>query len=143
MKLDKAGVSAALGSGASANDASPVSGETPLLFIAKQGHYKYPPADIPALLIGAGADLEAKNADGRTALEVGGRVGGRAGGLRAAPAVVCGAARAHEDQAHAQLAAQQARRAGRPQPGSPACLAGWVLARRCRCSAAGRTSPSC
>lgn len=34
------------------------------------GHYKYPPAEIPALLIQSGADLEAKDSNGRTALQV-------------------------------------------------------------------------
>lgn len=45
-------------------------GETPLLFIARAGHYKYPPAEIPALLVQSGADLEARDGAGRTALEV-------------------------------------------------------------------------
>jgi hypothetical protein len=34
------------------------------------GHYKYPPAEIPALLIQSGANLEAKDSNGRTALQV-------------------------------------------------------------------------
>jgi ankyrin repeat protein len=36
----------------------------------KKGHYKFPPAEIPALLVQSGADLEAKDAQGRTALQV-------------------------------------------------------------------------
>jgi ankyrin repeat protein len=46
------------------------SGDTALLYIAKEGHYKYPPAEIPALLVQSGADLEAKNKAGYTALQV-------------------------------------------------------------------------
>lgn len=34
------------------------------------GHYKYPPAEIPALLIQSGANLEAKDSSGKTALQV-------------------------------------------------------------------------
>lgn len=34
------------------------------------GHYKYPPAEIPTLLIQSGANLEAKDSKGRTALQV-------------------------------------------------------------------------
>lgn len=34
------------------------------------GHYKYVPADIPATLVAAGADLEAKDKSGLTALEI-------------------------------------------------------------------------
>jgi hypothetical protein len=45
-------------------------GLTPLHFIAREGHYKYPPTGIPLALVQAGADLEAKDAAGRTALEV-------------------------------------------------------------------------
>jgi len=54
-----------------------------MLFIAREGHYKYPPSEIPALLVSKGADLEAKDGNGRTALQVGGegvwRVGVRKG----------------------------------------------------------------
>jgi ankyrin repeat protein len=46
-------------------------GDTPLLYIAREGHYKYPPAEIPALLIQSGANMEAKDSAGRTALQVG------------------------------------------------------------------------
>jgi hypothetical protein len=48
----------------------PRAGDTPLLFIAREGHYKYPPAEIPALLIQSGANMEAKDSAGRTALQV-------------------------------------------------------------------------
>jgi ankyrin repeat protein len=41
-----------------------------LCFLLCAGHYKYPPAEIPALLIQSGANLEAKDANGRTALQV-------------------------------------------------------------------------
>ena len=33
-------------------------------------HYKYPPADIPTKLIQGGADIEAKDSKGMTALQV-------------------------------------------------------------------------
>lgn len=45
-------------------------GDTPLLYIAREGHYKYPPAEIPALLIQSGANMEAKDSSGKTALQV-------------------------------------------------------------------------
>jgi ankyrin repeat protein len=45
-------------------------GDTALLFIAREGHYKYPPKDIPAALLTAGADMEAKDRSGLTALQV-------------------------------------------------------------------------
>jgi hypothetical protein len=45
-------------------------GDTPLLYIAREGHYKFPPAEIPALLVQSGASLEATDAQGRTALQV-------------------------------------------------------------------------
>jgi hypothetical protein len=50
--------------------ASRCAGDTPLLYIAREGHYKYPPAEIPALLIQSGANMEAKDSAGRTALQV-------------------------------------------------------------------------
>jgi hypothetical protein len=36
---------------------------------AASGHYKYPPAEIPALLVQSGANLEATDAAGKTALQ--------------------------------------------------------------------------
>ena len=45
-------------------------GLTPLHYIARQGHYKYVPDGIPQSLIKAGANLEAKDGEGRTALQV-------------------------------------------------------------------------
>lgn len=68
-KLDKSGVEAAIRAGADVNARNP-SGDTPLLLIAREGHYKYPPSEIPLALIQAGADLEAKDGQGRTALQV-------------------------------------------------------------------------
>lgn len=41
-----------------------------LLLLLRAGHYKYPPSEIPALLIQSGANLEAKDSNGRTALQV-------------------------------------------------------------------------
>lgn len=45
-KLDLQGVNDAIKSGADLNERD-VAGDTPLHFIARQGHYKYPPSDIP------------------------------------------------------------------------------------------------
>ena len=45
-------------------------GNGPLHIIAKVGHYKYPPAGIPKLLIDSGVDVNAKNYSGVTALEI-------------------------------------------------------------------------
>lgn len=68
-RLDAGGAAAAIRAGADVNERLG-GGDTPLLFIAREGHYKYPPAEIPLALVQAGADLEAKDAKGRTALEV-------------------------------------------------------------------------
>ena len=46
------------------------SGNGPLHVIAQQGHYKWPPSDIPTLLIDAGIDINSKNKSGQTALEI-------------------------------------------------------------------------
>ena len=45
-------------------------GNGPLHVIAQQGHYKWPPSDIPTLLIDAGIDINSKNKSGQTALEI-------------------------------------------------------------------------
>jgi ankyrin repeat protein len=45
-------------------------GNGPLHIIAKVGHYKYPPAGIPKLLIESGIDINARNYSGVTALEI-------------------------------------------------------------------------
>lgn len=68
-KLSAVDVQAALGQGADINERN-AEGDTPLLYIARQGHYKYPPADIPTALVKAGADLEAQDSKGLTALQV-------------------------------------------------------------------------
>jgi ankyrin repeat protein len=39
-------------------------------WIAEKGHYQYPPASIPKLLVDSGLDLNAKNPEGYTALEL-------------------------------------------------------------------------
>lgn len=80
MKLDKSAVEAALASGGDANERMPGSTDTPLLYIARAGHYKYPPAEIPLALVKGGADMEAKDASGKTALEVCGWGRGSEGG---------------------------------------------------------------
>lgn len=43
---------------------------TAMHVIAKLGHYKYPPAAVPTLLIDSGININAKNGDGLTALEI-------------------------------------------------------------------------
>jgi len=69
LKLDLAGVQSAIRAGQDLNQRSS-SNDTPMLHIAREGHYKYPPGEIPALLVQSGADLEAKDNNGRTALQV-------------------------------------------------------------------------
>ncbi|GFR45160.1 hypothetical protein Agub_g6544 [Astrephomene gubernaculifera] len=69
-RLDLSAVKAALNSGASPDERDATSGDTPLLMIARAGHYKYPPSEIPAALVRAGADLEARDKAGLTALQI-------------------------------------------------------------------------
>jgi len=45
-------------------------GNTAMHIIAKKGHYQYPPADIPKMLIDGGIDINKKNNEQRTALEI-------------------------------------------------------------------------
>lgn len=45
-------------------------GDTALLYIARAGHYKFKPSEIPAALLKAGANKEAKDSKGLTALQV-------------------------------------------------------------------------
>mmetsp|Transcript_23454 Transcript_23454/g.51493 ORF Transcript_23454/g.51493 Transcript_23454/m.51493 type:complete len:201 (-) Transcript_23454:240-842(-) len=45
-------------------------GDTPLIYVAREGHYKYIPSEIPAALIRGGADLEARDSKGLSALQV-------------------------------------------------------------------------
>ncbi|GIL48582.1 hypothetical protein Vafri_5068, partial [Volvox africanus] len=47
-KLDLSGVNAALRAGSDPNERD-ATGDTPLLMIARAGHYKYPPGEIPAV----------------------------------------------------------------------------------------------
>ena len=47
-----------------------IAGNNALHLIAKEGHYKYPPAGIPKILIDAGIDVNQKNANGASALEI-------------------------------------------------------------------------
>ncbi|EFJ42946.1 hypothetical protein VOLCADRAFT_107046 [Volvox carteri f. nagariensis] len=68
-RLDLGAVNAALRAGADPNERD-AAGDTPLLCIARAGHYKYPPNEIPAALVKAGADMEAKDKSGLTALQV-------------------------------------------------------------------------
>ena len=46
------------------------SGNGALHIIAKEGHYKFPPAGIPKILIDSGIDIDSKNSNGATALEI-------------------------------------------------------------------------
>lgn len=68
-KLDLGGVNAALRAGANPNERD-AGGDTPLLLIARAGHYKYPPSEIPAALVKGGADMETTDKSGLTALQV-------------------------------------------------------------------------
>ena len=45
-------------------------GNGALHIIAKEGHYKFPPAGIPKILIDSGIDINSKNSNGATALEI-------------------------------------------------------------------------
>ena len=51
-------------------DETDQSGNGALHIIAKEGHYKFPPSGIPKLLIDSGIDINAKNSNGATALEI-------------------------------------------------------------------------
>ena len=68
-RIDVDAVQAAVASDADLNERD-TQGDTPLLFIARQGHYKYRPAEIPTILIKGGADLEAADQKGLTPLTV-------------------------------------------------------------------------
>ncbi|KAJ9533985.1 hypothetical protein QJQ45_027059, partial [Haematococcus lacustris] len=68
-KLDLQGVKVAISQGLDLNERD-ANGDTPLLYIARAGHYKYPPCEIPAALLEAGADKEARDKAGLTALQV-------------------------------------------------------------------------
>jgi hypothetical protein len=52
------------------NDREPETGNNAMHIIAKKGHYKYPPTQIPKLLVDGGIDIDAKNAKGETPLEI-------------------------------------------------------------------------
>lgn len=56
-KLDQAAVTAALRAGADPNERDS-SGDTPLLMIARAGHYKYPPSEIPLVSLPVSGDCE-------------------------------------------------------------------------------------
>jgi ankyrin repeat protein len=56
-----------------ANERDAATGNTAMHFIARQGHYKFPPEDaasIPRLLIDAGLDINSRNKEGKTPLEI-------------------------------------------------------------------------
>ena len=52
------------------NDREPETGNNAMHIIAKRGHYKFPPAQIPKMLVDGGIDIDAKNAKGETPLEI-------------------------------------------------------------------------
>lgn len=52
------------------NDREPETGNNAMHIIAKRGHYKYPPAQIPKMLVDGGIDIDARNAKGETPLEI-------------------------------------------------------------------------
>jgi ankyrin repeat protein len=54
---------------ADVNSSDPAIGNC-MHLIAEKGHYQYPPAGIPKLLIDAGINVNAKNPAGATALEI-------------------------------------------------------------------------
>jgi len=47
-----------------------INGNNAMHIIAKKGHYQFPPSDIPKTLIEGGIDINAKNNDKKTALEI-------------------------------------------------------------------------
>lgn len=57
------------------DERDPITGDTPLLYVTRQGHYRYPPQKIPAELIKAGANLEARDDEGHTPLMVAADIG--------------------------------------------------------------------
>lgn len=70
-KKDQAEITAVIAQGAaSVNEKDPATGNTAMHVIAKKGHYEFPPASIPASLIDGGIDINAKNNDKQTALEI-------------------------------------------------------------------------
>ena len=54
----------------SINEKDPSSGNNAMHIISKKGHYQFPPAVIPTLLIDRGIDINATNGDNQTALEI-------------------------------------------------------------------------
>lgn len=54
----------------SINEKDPTTGNNAMHFISKKGHYQFPPADIPTLLIDRGIDINATNGENKTALEI-------------------------------------------------------------------------
>ena len=52
------------------NQVDPTTGNNALHIIAKKGHYQYPPQEIPKLLIEKGIDINRKNLNDKTALEI-------------------------------------------------------------------------
>eukprot|EP00798_Chlamydomonas_sp_ICE-L_P003569 gene3570-13647_t len=59
----------AISSNADLNEVN-ANGDTPLTYIAKEGHYKYPPSEIPEALVKAGANIEATDRNRNTPLEI-------------------------------------------------------------------------
>lgn len=47
-----------------------VDGNNAMHIIAKKGHYQFPPSEIPKTLIDGGLNINAKNKDNKTSLEI-------------------------------------------------------------------------
>ena len=52
------------------NERDPATGNNAMHIIAKKGHYKFPPANIPKTLVAGGIDIDAKNLKGESPLEI-------------------------------------------------------------------------
>lgn len=65
-----ADVEAAIAAGADLNERLGAEKDTPLTYVCRRGQLTYPPHEIPAALIRAGADLEAPDGHPHTAVQI-------------------------------------------------------------------------